>query len=78
MEGVLVETCWRMRGLSGGVFTCGIYRADTGLIEIRVSSGEESKVVFTHALLDIDTARQVAMGWRTALTATGTFSELLH
>ena len=36
------------------------------------------QVVFTHAMLDIETARQMAMGWRTASMATGTFSELLH
>jgi hypothetical protein len=78
MEGVLVETCWRMRGPSGGVFTCGIYRLYTGFIEVRVSGGEESSVVFAHVVLDIDTARQMAIGWRTTLMATGTFSELLH
>ena len=78
MEGLLVETCWRMRGPSGGVFTCGIYRLDTGFIEVRVSGAEDSSLVFAHALLDIDTARRMAIGWRTTLIASGTFSELLH
>ncbi len=47
-------------------------------IEVRVSGAEDSSVVFAHALLDIDTARRMAMGWRRTLIATGTFSELLH
>ena len=78
MEALLVETCWRMRGPSGGVFTCGIYQLDKGFIEIRVSGADDSSVVFAHALLDIETARRMAIGWRTTLIATATFSELLH
>ena len=69
----LVEMCWRMKGPSGRILDCGIYRIETGL-EIRCGYGPDDLLRSQHAA-EIGTARELAEQWRQAAIAKGGFSE---
>ena len=80
MDGVLLEVCWRMRGRSDYVFSCGIYRTMRDLLEVAVTrgNGRGVSIVFSQTVEDIGVARTLAEGWRQTLLARGTFNELLN
>ena len=68
------ETCWRMKGPSGRMLECGIYRVATGL-EVRCGYGPDD-LLRSQMAPDIGTARETAEQWRQAVLAKGGFEEL--
>ena len=69
----LLETCWQLRGASGKVFDCAIYRTDAGL-ELRV--GYDDEPVTTAILTDIEEGRTRAAKLRSIVHEKGGFEEL--
>lgn len=69
-----LEPCWRMKGPSGKVLQCGVYRIATGL-EVRCGYGEDD-LLRSQLAPEIGTARDVAEQWRQAVIAKGGFVEL--
>ena len=80
MDGLLLEVCWRMRGRSGCIFKCGIYVTMPNLVAVVVigDDGRDVSLVFSHAVQDIEAARQLAESARQLVLAKGTFNELLN
>jgi hypothetical protein len=72
----LVETCWRMKGPSGRVFACAIYRdaAAPGL-EVRCGYGEDD-LLRSQRTPEIGAARELAEQWRQAVLAKGGCEEI--
>ena len=69
----LVETCWQMRGLSGQVFECAVYRSDTGLeLGVRYDSHPVSAV----PLATIDEGRARAATLKGLVLDKGGFDEV--
>lgn len=69
----LVEPQWRIKGPSGRVMHCGIFRTDAGL-ELRAGYGED--LLQSQSVLTVAKARELAGEWReTALAGRG-FEEL--
>lgn len=67
----LVETCWRMKGPSGRLLECGIYRDVAPGFDVRCGYGDElmqskraGSMELAHAIADI---------WREAVLAKGGF-----
>ena len=69
----LLETCWQMRGPSGVVFECGVYRGDDGL-ELRVCSNSET--VNTAPLGSLEEGRARAARLKGMVCEKGGFEEL--
>ena len=70
----LLETCWQMRGPSGKVFECAIYRADVGL-ELRVGYDVNDRVT-TAVVADIEMGRARAAKLKGLVLEKGGFEEL--
>jgi hypothetical protein len=69
----LLEMCWQMRGPSGIVFECAVYRGDAGL-ELRVSCDKEA--VSTALLASIEEGRARAARLKGMVLEEGGFEEL--
>lgn len=70
----LLETAWMMKGPSGRILDCGIYRIATGL-EVRCGYGPDD-LLRSHLTRELGTARDVAQEWRQAVLAKGGFTEV--
>jgi hypothetical protein len=68
----LLEMCWQMRGPSGTVFECAVYRADVGF-ELRVSRDQES--VSTTPLASLEEGRARAARLKGMVLEKGGFEE---
>lgn len=55
----LLETCWRLRGPSGRVLTCAVYRIAAPGVEVRVGYSDDD-VVRTQLVAEIGVARDLA------------------
>jgi hypothetical protein len=71
----LLETCWRMRAPSGRVVSCGIYRTEGPGLELRAGYGDDD-LRRSQRTAEIDSAREIAAEWRSAVIAKGGFMEL--
>ena len=73
-----METCWRVRGRSGCVFTCAIYQGALGRLELRVEHNDagEDTLVFCQPVGNMNAARELAGVFRETVL-TGPFDELL-
>ncbi len=69
-----VEASWRMRGPSGKVLECGIYRTDAPGLEVRCGYGQED-LLRSQRAVEIGTAREIAEQWRQGVLAKGGFEE---
>ena len=69
----LVAPCWRMRGPSGQVLSCAIYRTDAGL---EVRAGYTDDVLRTRRALDIEDGQRWADTFRREVLNQGGFEEL--
>jgi hypothetical protein len=72
----LLETCWRLRGPSGRILTCGVYRTDAPGLEVRVGYSEED-LLRSQRTADIGSARELAEEWRQAVLAKGGFAHVV-
>lgn len=70
----LLEPCWRFRGPTRRVVSCGIYTTDVGL-EVRAGYSAED-LLRSERAHDLGAARQVAETWRQAVIAKGGFEPL--
>ena len=79
MDGTLLETCWRVRGRSGCIFSCSLYRIELGTLELRIEHHEQEvrTIVLSQAVAQISSARDLAALWRETVLK-GHFVELLH
>lgn len=71
----LVELVWRVRGPSGKVLTCGIYRTTAPGLEVRVGYSLDD-ILKTVLAPDVDVARAHAAEWRRLVLAKGSLEEL--
>ena len=71
----LLEACWRMKGPSGKVLECGIYRHVAQGVEVRCGY-EPDDLIRSQFAPEIGTARDVAEEWRQAVLAKG-FEEVV-
>ena len=71
----LLESCWQMRGPSGIVFECGVYRGDDGL-ELRVCSNSET--VNSAPLESLEEGRARAARLKGMVCEKGGFEELAN
>jgi hypothetical protein len=69
----LVVPCWRMRGPSGHVLSCAIYRTDMGL---EVRCGYAQDLLRSQRVVDVREGHSVAEQFRRAVCAKGGFEEL--
>src|SRR5262245_11967990 len=69
-----LATCWQVRGPSGNVFECAVYRGDDGL-ELRVSRDNES--VSTAAVASIEEGRARGARLKGMVLESGRFEELV-
>jgi hypothetical protein len=69
----LLEVRGQMRGLSGRVLSCGIYRTDLGL---EAHCGYDEDLFRSEYAAEIGTAREVAEQCRQAVLAKGGLTEL--
>jgi|SRR5688572_19886031 len=67
-----IETCWRMKGSSGKVLECGIYRTAARGVEVRCGYGEED-LLRSQLAREIGAARAIAEEWRQTVLAKGGF-----
>jgi hypothetical protein len=70
----LVALCWHLRGPSGRVHTCSIYRPHAPGLLLRISAGADC--LKSKRVADIDVARAVADEWLHVLTETKVFEEV--
>ena len=70
----LVALCWHLRGPSGRVHTCSIYRPHAPGLLLRISVGGDC--LKSKRVADIDVARTVADEWLHVLTETKVFEEV--
>jgi hypothetical protein len=66
----LLETCWRVRGPSGRVITCGRYVTDAPDLEVRAGFSKRD-LLRSERTPEINSARDVAETWRQAVLAKG-------
>lgn len=71
----LLETCWQMRGPSGIVFKCAVYRGDLGL-ELRVCYNDEA--VNTAPLVSLEEGRARAARLKGMVCEKGGFEEVVN
>jgi len=69
----LVAPCWRMRGPSGHVLSCAIYRIDVGL---EVRAGYANELLHSQRVFNEEAAFVYAERYRQAILAKGEFEEL--
>lgn len=70
-----IEACWRIKGPSGKVFECGIYRTAAPGVEVRAGYGEDD-LLRSQLARNVDGARTIAEEWRQAVLAKGGFTEV--
>ena len=68
-----IETFWRVRGTSGHVFPCAVYRTE-GALELRV--GDEKEPISVVEVNDIDDARHRAENLKRLMIEQGHFEEV--
>ena len=59
----LVRACWRMRGPSGKVLECGIYRTQGPGVEVRCGYGADD-LLRSQRTAEIGRARDIAAQWK--------------
>ena len=69
-----IEIEWRIKGLSGRVLMCAIYRTDAPGLEVRVGYDEDD-VIWSQRVTDIEAGRRMAEKWRQAVLAKGGFED---
>ncbi len=70
-----LETCWQAKGPSDRVMTCAIYGVDGPGIEVRSGYADDDPLR-AQRTADVARAREIALEWRAALLAQGSFIEL--
>src|SRR5688572_2300733 len=70
-----IETCWRMKGPSGRVFECCIYRTAARGVE-RCGYGEDG-LLRSQLARDVSSARDISEQWRQAVFAKGGFTNVV-
>ena len=71
----LPETSWEITSPRGRVLTCGVFQTIVGL-EVRCGYSEDDQIRSQFAR-ELETAREVAAGWKTAAIEKG-FSEVTN
>jgi hypothetical protein len=71
----LLETCWRMRGPSGKIVSCGISQTTDPGVEVQVAYPGDD-VLRRQATKNMDGARKLAEDWKQFVLAKGGFEEL--
>lgn len=69
----LVAPCWRMRGPSGHVLSCAIYRTDVGL---EVRAGYAQDLLHSQRVFTVDEGHELAEKFRQTVLGKGGFEEL--
>lgn len=64
-----------MRGPSGRVLSCGVYRTDAPGLEVRTGYGDDD-LLRSQRVAEIGAARELAQQWRAAVLQTAGFIEL--
>jgi hypothetical protein len=71
----LLELVWQVRGPSGKLLACGIYRTAAPGLEVRVGYSADN-ILKTVLAPDLEVARAHAADWRRLVLAKGSVKEL--
>jgi hypothetical protein len=71
----LLEICWHLRAPSARVITCSIVRDNAPGLEVRCGFSDDD-LLRSQRASEIGSARDVAEGWKRAILAKGSFTEV--
>ena len=69
----LLETCWELRSPRGRVLMCAVFKTIAGL-EVRCSYANDD-LIRSQYVVEVETARAIAVEWRTAAELKGFTSQ---